>query len=136
MKRSEAMDIYKGRLEKFKNTQSIQWKMNLSIWTLLTLAIYNNNIFNNLDTCIKPIILFLISGIHLWYCILTQKSLNADKAIGDDIVEQLNEIQDEQQQIIVTLKKKGNHSNWAWVVLQTAITVILSIIFYHSLAKE
>lgn len=129
MKRNEAMDVYKGRLEKFKNTQSIQWKMNLSIWTLLVLAIYySDNI--KLDACFLFAFLLAICVIHFWYCILTQKSLNSDKAINDDIINQLNKTQDDNQSIIVTYNKGSGRLNLNWVILQGAITVILAIVLY------
>ena len=121
------MDVYKGRLEKFKNTQSIQWKMNLSIWTLLVLAIYKNDIII-LNTYLMLIILFSICVIHFRYCSLTQKSLNDDKAVNIDIINQLNEIG--QKNVIVDLTIKGKHSNWPWVYLQTIITGILAIVLY------
>ena len=125
------MEVYKCRSEKFKNTQSIQWKMNLSIWTLLVLAIYNNA---NIE--LNPylfIILLSICSIHFVYCTLTQKSINADKAVNDNIIIELSN--SDQQSVNIDVKTKGKLSNWTswfWIVLQTAITVILSIIFYQA----
>ncbi len=129
------MDIYKGRLEKFKNTQSIQWKMNLSIWTLLVLAIYKND-FIELNTCLLIILIF-ICLIHLGYCILTQKSINSDKAVTDNIIDALKN--SEQENVNIDVKLKGKISNcpsWLWILLQTAITVVLSVIFYQVISNR
>ena len=132
MKRNEAMDVYKGRLEKFKNTQSIQWKMNLSIWTLLALAIYYNGPINKLNTCFLLFLLGSICVIHFCYCLKTQESLNDDKAVNDDIVKRLNK---KKKRVKVRFTKKGEFSltSFYWIILQTAITgVLVALIFFQS----
>ena len=134
MDRKEALEIYKVRSEKFRNTQLIQWRMNISIWTLLVLAIfYKSNVgFVHCNwhcislTCSSEIaIAIFVIIIHWCYCNMTQKSLNYDKALNTDILEQLN---NEVTSIAIDYKIKPRSSFW-WVILQTSLTVILAVIF-------
>ena len=130
------MEVYNGRLEKFKNTQSIQWRMNLSIWTLLALAIYKSDIVKtSLHFVFVILILLIICGIHFCQCSLTQKSINADKAVNDNIVVELNKIERENVKVDVTLKGKLSKWSWIWILLQTTITVILSIILAATVCR-
>lgn len=107
--------------------------MNLSIWTLLALAIYKNDIIKTSSYFVFVIlILSIICGIHFCYCFLTQESISADKAVNDNIVIELNKIERENVKVDVKLSGKLSKRSWIWILLQTAITVILSIIFYQS----
>lgn len=135
MTRQEALDIYKERVAKFKNTQSIQWRMNLSAWTLLVLAIhYKADLVTT--SCDWPCVSFaslavtLLPIIHFVYCIMTQSSLEFDKATCTHLLDQLNDT----TATTITLRKTEIRSSigWKgciWITLQSLLTVVLLLIF-------
>ena len=133
MDRKEALEIYKVRSEKFRNTQLIQWRMNISIWTLLVLAIFYKSDVALDDcnwrciglTCVSEIASVILIIIHGFYSKKTQESLNYDKTLNNEILENLN---NEVTSITIDYKIKPSTSYW-WVVLQTSVTAILAIIF-------
>jgi|GEM_PF-4051768 len=126
MDRKEVMEIYKDRASKFQNTQSIQWKMNLSIWTLLVLAIFRKENLK-LPECTTILILSMLVGVHLWYCVKTQRSLDFDKKVNNDIIKQLNDIEAPDG---LKVKLNSGKSTWPWVLLQVVVTIILAMVFY------
>lgn len=135
MERNEAIDIYKEKTAKFKNTQSIQWRMNLSAWTLLVLAIhYKADLL--VAGCVWPCVNFpnfilgMIPIIHIVYCIMTQSSLEFDKAVSTHILDQLNDsaatnISLRQADIRSSIRWKG----FIWIALQSLMTIILLMVF-------
>lgn len=139
MTREEAMDVYKDRSAKFINTQSIQWKMNLSIWTLLSLGVfYKSKIeFPSCEQiCSWDCFVVLLIGItailiHGRFCYKIQKSLDSDKAVKDMIVAQLNSTI-EPINVGVDLTASSNNSPWQWVVIQVSITGLLALAFIVS----
>lgn len=138
MTRQEAMDIYKDRSSKFRNTQSIQWKMNISIWTLLVLAIYYKSELH-LPTinssCLTWSFFFEIVAslfiilIHGYFCYKVQKSLNNDKAVLNEIVNHLNKDVNKKADIPVDYKAKSTISPWPWISIQVSVTSVLALIF-------
>src|ERR1043165_4020810 len=141
MTREEAMEVYKDRSAKFKNTQGLQWKMNLSIWTLLALAIRFKNQMHFSDCvdnwftwqCGSEILIgaFLIF-IHVWYCYKIQRSLESDKAVNDEITIQLNQTID-QMNVQVNLRQRPvRYRPWHWIIIQGGITLVLAVIFLLS----
>lgn len=131
MTRDEAIEIFRLRMDKFKNTQSIQWKMNLSIWTLLTLGIYKSDLLQVHKHAIVPILLFII-GVHFVYCHLTQKSLDSDKRVMNDIASKLNNAKKIDDLIQVDISLEGSTSSWssAWIWLQIALTIALAFTLF------
>src|SRR5690349_18727954 len=142
MTRSEAMDVYKDRSAKFINTQSIQWKMNLSIWTLLAVAVYYNDKmrFPEWDIgCLTDGHLFeiligmILMVVHGSFCYKVQWSLDSDKAVKDDITKQLNQSSRNDVNILVDLgKSPSKFRGWQWIFIQTGITLALVLIFCFS----
>ncbi len=138
MTRQEAMDVYKDRSSKFRNTQSIQWKMNLSIWTLLVLAIFHKtkmNLPTINDNCLtwgflfEIVVALFVIFVHGYFCYKIQKSLNDDKAVMDQIAAELNKGVNEKADVPVDLKAKSNTSPWSWIFIQNSITSVLALIF-------
>lgn len=138
MTRLEALEIYKDRSAKFENTQSIQWKMNLSIWTLLGLAIVAELKFDgNLVWFGVAVIL-----LHAWFCGRIQSSLESDKDLKKKIIKALNKIDEKKTEtnfdsITVKLPKESTgigSRHWQWVFIQTSITTLL-VIFLVSFKK-
>lgn len=133
MTREEAMEVYKERSSKFRNTQSIQWKMNLSVWTLLVLAI-NNGIEWKIwdyywDWNMNGILGFGITIIHGLFCYYIQKSLLSDRAVTDSIITELNKSSDAGANIPVNPQRTSSKFEWQWVLLQTSFTLGLAIYF-------
>ena len=138
MTRLEAMEVYKDISSKFKNTQSIQWKMNLSIWTLFTLAIFYKSKMS-LPSCsalcvergclVEMLIGMVVVLIHSYFCYKVQKSLGSDKAVKDSIAEQLNATLDDKTNILVDLSAKSSTSPLPWIGIQVSITIILAFVF-------
>lgn len=141
MTRTEAMEVYHDRSAKFKNTQSIQWKMNLSIWTILVLAIFYKSKINfpscNGDcitwSCGFQILMSLIViFVHFSYCYRIQRSLDSDKAVKKSIVTQLNSSINPNLNVKIDLESESAKSPWAWIVIQITVTAILVIVFWFS----
>lgn len=139
MTREEAMEIYKDRSAKFKNTQSIQWKMNYSIWALLALAIYYKPtslpIFDISNLCsfwlLQPILLVVLIYLHYKFCSKIQESLDFDKNVNDFLIEQLNYNSNKKIKLDYKSIRKVNN-NRKWVDLQIGVTIILSVLFCFS----
>ena len=137
MKPEQALEILKERGLKFRDTRSIQWKANISIWTLLVLLIYHRDSISFLSdsTCLKLIVLGSIIIIHLGFCILVQHSLEYDRAIGDIIQQNLDKNPDAIFRInkgeIKNLQSKGmlKPTTFAWLFLQTGLTGVLILIY-------
>jgi Sec-independent protein secretion pathway component TatC len=138
MTRGEAMMVYEDRSKKFINTQAIQWKMNLSIWTLLTLAIFYKHQLD-LPSCVEHFITLkcgleifvgsILIFIHSKFCYKIQWSLDSDKAVKDDIVDQLNADTKEINVQLNLAKEPLQFKPWEWIMLQVAITLVLVIVF-------
>jgi hypothetical protein len=136
MNRQEALEVYKERGSKFKNTQSIQWRMNLSAWTLLVLAIhYKADLVST--SCDWPCVYFpdlaitLIPIIHFVYCVMTQSSLAFDKAASTHLLDQLNDTTNE----TITFKTDEISSGIGlkgciWIALQSLLTIVLTLVFW------
>ena len=140
MTRNEVMEVYKDRSSKFTNTQLIQWRANISIWTLLALAInYKNQI--NLSTTensdewkLLPEIgigLFLLF-IHSSFAYKIQKSLEFDKKIKNEIIDQLNKSTNPNESNFVVDLPKEKNKIAGWIILQVSVTLILIIVFLYS----
>lgn len=138
MTRNEALQVFNVRSAKFSNTQSIQWKMNISIWTLFVLAIFYDDkiIIPNLPCehlVAKALIGLVFIIIHVFFCETLQHSLECDKAVNDHIVDQMNNGIEERLPIHVDLgmqpkTKKGGK----WIAIQVSVSIVLYIIFLLS----
>jgi hypothetical protein len=133
MTRQEALEVYKERVAKFKNTQSIQWRMNLSVWTLLVLAIHYKTDFMT-SSCDWPCIYFptlavaLIPIIHIVYCIMTQSSLAFDKATMTHLLDQLND----NNATSIDFRPTKSFIDWRgyiWITLQSMVTIVLLLVY-------
>ena len=137
MKPEQALEILKERGLKFRDTRSIQWKANISIWSLLILLIYHRDSIPILSEscCLKGFVLISIVLIHLGFCILVQRSLEYDRAIGDIIHDNLDRNPDAIFKItqgeIKSRRAKGllKLTTIAWFIVQVGLTGILIIIF-------
>lgn len=133
MKKGDAIQVYLDRQTKFRNTQSIQWRMNISVWTLVALAIWlNQTTTTAVNPLVKVVASFIIIGIHFVYCLLTQFSLESDKAVANKII---NKLCDKQENLDFNPSLRGDMTRvlpWLWICLQTGMTVLL-VSFYCAL---
>lgn len=134
MTRIEALEIYKDRSSKFRNTQSIQWKMNISVWTLLSLMIYQKPKMNFtpndyegsfLRLCFIILISLILVVIHFWFCARIQHSLDSDKKIMSKVILEL----DKNSEVQIGQIEDSNYYTWQWVIIQTTVTAFLASIF-------
>lgn len=147
MKREEAIEIYKERSSKFNQTRTIQWKMNLSIWTLLVFAIFYKEQMS-LSVCgcfcercaclIEEIIGIIVIVIHGAFCYFIQRSLDFDKKFNDLIVDKLNKSDSNTltladiKEVKEEIKKESNKPTVHWMILQLSLTTVLVIVFWLS----
>lgn len=123
MDHGNAMQIYNDRSAKFRNTQSIQWKMNLSIWTVISLATYYTA--TNLLLCL--IISVILLTFHGMFVYKIQYSLSCDKAVLDHIVNQLNRNVKNVQVSLKAKPKPEEFNPWDWVLIQVSVTFTLCV---------
>lgn len=132
MKRKEAIEVYRGEIIKFEGTRNTQWKFNISIWTLLSLAIFFKASLTKSDVWLLVIGLFVII-VHTWFLVQIQNSLECSKKIRELIHNFLNS--SEKQSTIPARIRLGykillteTHFTF-WVSIQIFITILLVIVF-------
>ncbi len=137
MKREEAIDMYKVQHERFHKTQDLQWKFNISLWTLMTAAIYFFNEYYKSNDKIAPsgtwilVIVFFLT--HTFFALIVQNSLAVTKAVWIKILDDLNPSNNNDISIDIDTvttenrydKKKFWKENWKWILFQMLITIIL-----------
>ena len=108
-----AIELYKIQHDRFKHTKDLQWKVNLSLWTLLAFAIYySDKIANRLSVIEIFLIVIFFFTAQVIFSFKTQASMEADKKIMLSIVDQLNEPSGENIIISIielTQVAKGKH---------------------------
>ncbi len=130
------LEIYKVEHEKYEKTRGIQWKMNISVWTIIAATIYaqSNNTLHILKD-LKPNQIFVayvvLVAVHLFFLCKIQSSLNRS-------LERMNKM------VIHVTENKGENFNWKkaidgipwlegwdWVALQGCITFMLVFILIN-----
>ena len=130
-----AIEIYKIQHDRFKHTKDLQWKINLSFWTLLAAGVYYSDKFAatlSLFQMICVVVIFFVAQVIFSY--KTQKSMEADKKIMSEILEQLNH--DKVKNISVNVRerakdvrasKQGN--GWILFHLFMSASLLLLLLF-------
>ena len=118
------IEVYKAEREQFNRTRELQWKINISFWTLLVLGInysYKIRIMSMDWILILMIFLFIT---YIVFVIFIQRSLDTNKKIWGDAFDLNAELNDKKlkHKNLVTTNKWGFNP---WVVLQSSITVVL-----------
>ncbi|MEP2025569.1 MAG: hypothetical protein ABJH98_04410 [Reichenbachiella sp.] len=130
MTRQEALEFYKLRKGKFFNTRSIQWKMNIAIWTLFVFATYHKSKLALSNDCAVLISSVIIIGVYMWFIISIQVSLDYDKRQNDQIISQLNDSNNDD--IKIELDSKKTNSGYHWIAIQLMITLVLGSFFWFT----
>jgi hypothetical protein len=62
------VDLYKQQMERFRQTQEIEWKANIALWTLLAGAVYlTKDHYLGIPSCAAYLAAFVIVVFHgLW----------------------------------------------------------------------
>ncbi len=128
------IEIYKSQQERFRDSRSHQWKINITFWTLLVLAIsYKQFNFGNFWMITLCAVLL---SLHLAYIVIIQRNLQTEKKVWCDIIDFLNNPE-------VNIEKPMMHKidttsvetykiirrGWFWIFFQIMITIILIGIF-------
>jgi hypothetical protein len=128
MKRQEALEIYKLEHARYNNFREIQWKMNVSIWTLLALAIRYADELKGLSLLVIISASFLIVVSHMIFVYRSQWSLKASRDFEKVLEKQLNGENDP-----VTVVRPENISlecrGWFWFLSQWLTTLALTVVF-------
>jgi hypothetical protein len=128
------LEIYKVEAEKYNKTREIHWKMNISLWTVLIVAIYaksqNQFTFSKLPICLEMLIYLLFLVIHFVFIFKIHGSLNRSLARMNDMASYLLKEKDEIEYKWNDLGKNAPQENNYWEFLQLGITLFLILIFW------
>src|SRR4030095_12049300 len=143
MTRPEALEMYKIQHERFHKTQDLQWKFNISTWTLMAAAIYFfNQYYNEIHhQKVSSYWIVILTGAflvtHSMFVLIEQNSLAVTKAVWLKILVDLNDPGINDIRINIKDATKENSlrkskfwgENWKWIVFQILITLILLFTF-------
>lgn len=77
------INLYKQQMERYKNTQNIEWKGNFGVWALLAGAIYlaSGKEGATVPLSVAAPVLLLVIAIHLGWLISVHSSEEEDKKL-------------------------------------------------------
>ncbi len=134
--RTELIEIYKTEVGRFEKTRDVQWKFNVTAWTLLVLAIKFKSENSALIDCCTIIVSSIAIFIgHLIFTWLIQNSLSSSKAIWNKIFDILNKYDDQDTTLIkidtkkITENKKWRVTDSLWILFQMLVTSFLLAFF-------
>ena len=136
MKYSEEvlLKIYETQHERFHQSRNNQWKMNITFWTLIVLAIYYHDKLPN--TCLNFFICSVLFILHLVFTIRIQQNLQTDKRIWLDILKYWNDEFPKDTDFKINTRPvsigKLEGRAWFWIIFQISFTFILFLIFLTS----
>jgi hypothetical protein len=74
------LELYKQQMERFRQTQEVEWRANISLWTLLAGAVYIAKDHHlGIPRCVACIAVIVISLLHGWWLHQIHKSEQTDK---------------------------------------------------------
>lgn len=138
MTKEESIEVFKERGAKFRDTRSIQWKANISIWTLLALLVAkSDDIYIFPDSSFGTFIIgFLFVFIHFMFCYLVQRSLEYDRALMDLIKNNWDTLQQDDNILIAEneiehQQGKGmlKTTTILWLIIQPLLSAFLYYIY-------
>ena len=129
MKRDEAIEIYKCEHSRYNNFREIQWKMNVTIWTLIVFGINAADLIGKyLNSYWIVSLCFLLFCAHSIFVWLAQRSLDASKQIERNIVNALNDGSHEDLNLRIEIKILPD-KKWMWFLFQLLCTLVLLAVF-------
>jgi|SRR5882724_12358971 len=128
------IEIYKSQHERFRDSRSNQWRINITFWTLLVLAIAYNQI--SIENSWLTFICILLFGLHFAFIIIIQINFQTEKKVWSDIINFLNnpsvDIEKPMHYKVDTSSVKMHQLTtraWFWISFQIIITTLLLAIF-------
>jgi hypothetical protein len=123
------VDLYKQQMEHYQHTQTVEWKGNFGIWTLLAGAIY---LAKDKVPTIRPlyalVVLVVAPALHLLWLFMVLKSEQADKTFwvryrqeALEILRGTPALPDE------TVSKRGKLRTFIWLASEVGVTVALCV---------
>lgn len=74
------ISLYKQQMERFHQTQEIEWKVNIAFWTLLAAGTYlARGKGLAICPCAAWVLVFVVVTLHLWWLLMIHKSEQTDK---------------------------------------------------------
>lgn len=132
MERKEALEVLKGEIIKFEGTRNTQWKFNISVWTLLSLAIFSKSDLSMNDIWCMAVG-FATIIIHTLFLVQIQYSLECSKKLRELVHNFLNSTEGSGNipaGIKLGRKVLFEQTHFRlWVFIQISITFLLSSIF-------
>ena len=132
MTRSEALERYKSEMIKFDTTRNLQWKVNISYWSLLALGIkFFHDGTINLCNCQVWTLAILFFGAHLLFTILIQQSLAFSKSVWIHIGKMVNTDNADVRLDYKEVKRKAklHGKDLLWIIFQMLGTIIMLLLF-------
>jgi hypothetical protein len=126
-------DIYRIQHDRFQQSRNNQWKINITFWTLIVLAIYNKDKLPLHNNFTAILICFILLILHLVFVIIVQRNLETDKKIWVSILKYWNNELPKNEEFRIDIQGvkisdlKGRP--WFWIVFQMAFTLVLLLVF-------
>jgi hypothetical protein len=123
------LELYKQQMERFHQTQEIEWKANFGLWTLLAGAVYlTKDRCLHLSSCIAWPALAIVAALHGWWLSKIHKSEEADKELWCQyrrealtLLRGTNTSSPHE-----TYRHRTSEGKIAWLLLEVSVTVLLA----------
>jgi membrane protein YdbS with pleckstrin-like domain len=130
------IEVYKAEREQFNRTRELQWKINISFWTLLVLGIGNCEKFACELKGWSILISLLLLIVYVIFVSSTQHSLNENKRYWQKAFDFRNTLSTSfcYKDILIRRSKPQKfkeflHNRIKWISLQTTITIMLLLVW-------
>lgn len=134
MNKNYLSEIYKVEAEKYSKTRDIHWRVNISIWTVLIVAIYvkfqNGFDLTTLSHWLRFLIYSFYLIVHAIFIFKMHGSLNRSLARMHDMATYLIEDKNDETIKWMDIGKKAPKPNYYWEFLQLSISLFLIGIFH------
>jgi hypothetical protein len=139
------LDLYKQQMEHYHNTQKIEWKANLGIWTLLAGTIYlatqGKSLHVTPATCLAQLVLsilgLIVVALHCFWLYMIHQSEGVDKELwsryrGEALIllrngAALRSYEGENE------SKRRTSIEVAWLVVELGVTAFLCFVLFKVL---
>jgi hypothetical protein len=126
------LELYKQQMERYRQTQEIEWKANFGLWTLLAGAIYLlKDRFASLSSHLAWIALVFLVVLHGWWLYKIHKSEEVDKELWSHYrAEALKLLRGSENPLDhETYRQRGFVSEILWLLLEVGVTLLLALLF-------
>jgi hypothetical protein len=123
------VDLYKQQMEHYQHTQTVEWKGNFGIWTLLAGAIY---LAQQKSPSIDPLyacgVLAIAPLLHFLWLLMVLRSEQFDKTLWVRYRKEAVEILRGRPALLdETVSERGKLRTCIWLVCEVGVTVALCI---------